>query len=163
MIATLLVLSAPRRRVLLTAAIVLCAGVFAHAQAPSTDGYAWGTSCKSCHVVEWDSWGKTKHATAIRRVSSEKDNPAGCVGCHVTPAGATLLDQDVNANIQCEGCHGPGKAHVAAATGGAAKPGLIVRKPAEEVCVTCHTPKSPHFKFFSYPAMAPLSHQVPGK
>ncbi len=122
-----------------------------------------GAACKSCHAAEWDSWEKTKHANAIRRVSGEKDNPGACIGCHVTPAGATLLDKDVNANIQCEGCHGPGKAHIAAATGGAAKPGLIVRKSAEQVCVDCHTAKSPHFKFFSYPAMAPLSHQMPGK
>jgi len=131
-----------------------------HAQAPAADGYAFGAACKTCHAVEWASWEKTKHANAIRRVSSEKDNPAGCVGCHVTPAGATLRDQDVNANVQCEGCHGPGQAHIDAANGGATKPGQIIRKPAEALCTQCHSAKSPHFKFFSYAALLPLSHQM---
>ena len=151
------------RRALLVATLALFGGLGAYAQSPSVDRYVWSTACKSCHAAEWNSWVKTKHANAIHRVSGEKDNPGACIGCHVTPAGAVLLDKDVNANIQCEGCHGPGKAHVEAATAGAAKPGLITRTPEERVCIECHTTRSPHFKFFSYSAMLRLSHEIVGK
>ena len=82
------------------------------------------------------------------------------MSCHVTGP-KQILDKDVNAGVQCEECHGAGKAHIAAAAAGEAKPGHIIRRPSEEMCVECHSGKSPHFKFFSYPALAPLIHQVP--
>lgn len=146
------------RHALNAVAVCLILTGFARAQTATPDGYALGASCKPCHAAAWSSWEKTKHATAFRRVATERDNPAGCVGCHVTPQGAALREQDANANVQCEGCHGPGRDHIKAAESGAAKPGQITRKPAEEVCVQCHAARSPHFKFFSYAAMLPLSH-----
>ncbi len=147
-------------RLAFAAAIVLGAWPQAAAAQPPTDDYVWAAACKDCHTAEYAAWDKTKHARAITRLSgSEKDAAGQCIGCHVTGA-PSLLENDVNANVQCESCHGPGKAHVAAAAGGAAKPGLITRKPAESVCVRCHSEKSPHFKFFSYAAMAGLVHPV---
>jgi nitrate/TMAO reductase-like tetraheme cytochrome c subunit len=148
------------RHALVAVIVFVMAQLSAHAQ-PSTDAYAWSGACKTCHASEWASWEKTKHASAIQRVSGTTDK--SCIGCHVTPTGAALLDDRANANVQCEGCHGPGKAHVTAAAGGAAKPGQIVRKPSETICTDCHSSKSPHFKFFSYDAMLRLSHAIPSK
>ncbi len=125
----------------------------------NADDYAWAEACKDCHAKYYDAWEKTKHATTMRRLSGG-DRDKDCVSCHVTGP-KTLLDKDVNANVQCEECHGAGKAHIAAAAAGNAKPGNITRKPSESMCVTCHSSRSPHFKFFSYPALAPLIHQVP--
>jgi hypothetical protein len=70
-------------------------------------------------------------------------------------------DQHVNANVQCESCHGPGKAHIEAATGGAAKPGNVTRSPAQRLCETCHNDKSPHYRGFFYSALKGLVHKVP--
>ncbi len=126
---------------------------------PSED-YVWAAACKSCHTAQYDAWEKTKHAHAISRLSGSEREPGKCVGCHVTGA-KELAEKDVNAGIQCEGCHGPGKAHLAAAASGAPKPGAITRKPAESVCTACHNDTGPHFKYFSYAALAPLAHQIP--
>ncbi|MGE5244979.1 MAG: multiheme c-type cytochrome [Betaproteobacteria bacterium] len=149
-------------RLALAAAMVwMVAPGTAAARQAKTDDYAWAAACKECHAAEYAAWDRTKHAHAINRLSgSEKDADGKCISCHVTGAPSLLAD-DVNANIQCEACHGAGKAHIAAAAGGAAKPGAIVAVPAESVCVQCHSEKSPHFKFFSYAAMAGLVHQVP--
>lgn len=133
----------------------------AAARQAAPDAYAWAPACKACHAAEYAAWDRTKHAHAINRLSgSEKDAGGTCVGCHVTGA-PSLLENDVNAGIQCEACHGAGKAHIAAAALGAATPGAIVRTPDEGVCVRCHSERSPHFKYFSYAAMAGLVHQVP--
>lgn len=141
-------------------AMVAIFGLPASAQtaAPNADDYAWAAACKDCHTKHYEAWDRTKHATAIRRLSGG-DREGDCVKCHVTGP-KTLLEKDVNANIQCEECHGPGKAHIVAAAAGSAKPGNIARTPSEKLCVECHSSKSPHFKFFSYPALAPLIHQV---
>lgn len=149
------------RRLMMVAVSVTMAMAFgpsASAQTPNADDYAWAAACKDCHVKYYEAWDRTKHATAIRRLSGG-DREGDCVKCHVTGP-KMLLEKDVNANIQCEECHGPGKAHIAAAAAGSAKPGNITRKPSEKLCVDCHSSKSPHFKFFSYPALAPLIHQV---
>ena len=126
------------------------------AQAADVGDYVWAGACKDCHAAQYNSWEQTKHAHTITRLSAE-ERATSCAACHVT-AGDHVLDQDVNASVQCERCHGAGKAHIQAAAAGAAKPASIVAKPGEQVCVGCHSDKSPHFKFFSYPALAPLVH-----
>lgn len=151
------------RRVILVAigilmSMALAPSADAQTAGPNPDEYAWAAACKDCHAKYYEAWERTKHSSAIRRLSgSEKQ--ADCINCHVTGP-KKLLDNEVNANIQCEECHGPGKAHIASAAAGNAKPGQITRKPSEKMCEECHSAKSPHFKFFSYPALAPLIHQV---
>lgn len=147
----------------LSATAVLCLSLMATAGAQDTSlpgDYVWAPACKTCHAAQYDAWEKTKHARALARLSGGDRRPGECLGCHVTGA-PELADNNVNGNVQCEACHGAGRAHVAAAAGGAAKPGAITAKPAESTCVRCHSTKSPHFKFFAYGAMAPLVHQVP--
>ena len=137
----------------------LCVPAIAVAQdvAPP-DGYVWADACKDCHPKQYDSWKKTKHATAILRLSAADRASGQCVGCHVTGV-RQIAEKEVNANVQCEECHGAGKAHVAAAASGGAAAASIARKPSESSCTACHSDKSPHFKFFSYSALAPLVHQ----
>jgi len=133
----------------------------ARAQASAADDYAWAGACKDCHEKYYTAWEKTKHSNAIMRLSgSEREAGGKCIACHTT-AVPELLDKNVNEGIQCEACHGPGKAHIAAAAAGETKPGKITRVPAEKICVACHSAKSPHFKYFSYDAMKGLVHQVP--
>jgi hypothetical protein len=137
--------------------VVLLSASTGSAQTVTLDDYVWAPACKECHAAEYAAWDATKHARTIGRLSPA-DRGGACVSCHSTGS-AQLLEKDVNANVQCEQCHGAGKAHVQAAASGT-KPGAIVRKPAEAVCVGCHSSKSPHFKFFSYAAMGPLVHRT---
>jgi nitrate/TMAO reductase-like tetraheme cytochrome c subunit len=146
-----------RHTTLLVGFLLFASGASAQMTA-NVDDYVWAGACKQCHSAQYAAWEATKHARTIGRLSATERTSA-CVGCHAT-ASAVLLDKDLNANVQCEQCHGAGRAHVQAATSGA-KPGAIVRKPAESACVGCHSEKSPHFKFFSYAALAPLVHQTP--
>lgn len=148
------------RHALLSALFMLLCAAAARAQTAvptAASDYAWAPACKECHGAIYDSWMKTKHANAFARLSGSDRKSTECVACHVT--GITVaLDDDANENVQCEACHGAGKAHIAAAAGGAAKPGAITRRPTESTCTACHSTKSPHFNYFSYAAMAPLVH-----
>jgi hypothetical protein len=137
--------------------LILAAASPSSAQPADTSQYAWASACKDCHSAQYSAWEQTKHAHTIMKLSAD-ERASECAKCHIT-AGDSLLEKDVNANVQCERCHGAGAAHIAAAASGAAKPGAIVAKPAESVCVGCHSDKSPHFKFFSYVAMAPIVHR----
>ena len=124
-------------------------------QAPQAADYAWAESCRSCHEPVYDAWAKTKHAAALGRLSAaEQGTP--CVGCHLTGPRTKLLDgtRVVNGGVQCEACHGAGKAHVADPSSN-----QLARVPASEVCEACHSDKSPRFKGFIYAAMASLSHK----
>lgn len=122
-------------------------------QAP---GYSWAESCKSCHQAIYDAWAKTKHATALDRLSGANQETV-CIGCHVTGPKGRVMDgkKVVNAGIQCESCHGPAAAHVADPK---VKTGLV-KVPAASVCEECHNDKGPHFKGFYYDAMRTLVHR----
>ena len=126
------------------------------APAPSPD-YAWAASCEKCHPAEYQSWAKTKHATAFERLSASEQEKE-CVGCHVTGAKTKVVvgGKVVNKGIQCEACHGAAAAHVADPT---VKTGLVVKTP-KSTCEDCHSDKGPHFKGFWYDAMKGLVHQT---
>ena len=140
------------------AAIALCAAA-SFAQAPVADqapGYSWADSCRSCHQPIYEAWAKTKHASALDRLSTtEQGQP--CVGCHVTGPKTRVTEggKVVNRGVQCEACHGGSAAHAADPK---VKTGLA-RIPDEARCVECHNDKSPKFKGFFYAGMAPLSHK----
>ena len=142
----------PRVSILMVPFLLLARAASAQTTAPSND-YIWAAACKDCHGAQYAAWEKTKHAHALDRLSTSERDAGGCVRCHVTGAPGLTADQ-VNANVQCEACHGPGRPHVQG------DPEAITRKPDEKVCVGCHNEKSPHFRFFSYAALAPLVHQT---
>jgi hypothetical protein len=132
------------------------------AEPPSTEGYVWAASCQECHSEIHEAWSKTKHARTINRLSGENREGDRCIGCHVTGVREAVTDGNtiVNANVQCESCHGPGKAHVEAAKAGNAAEARMVRKPAQKTCETCHNDKSPHYRGFFYSALVNLVHKT---
>src|SRR5689334_8156231 len=93
--------------------VFLAIGGSAQTGPASGAGYAWAASCQKCHPAEYESWAKTKHATAFERLSSSEQEKE-CVGCHVTGAKAKVLEDGkvVNKGIQCEACHGAAAADV---------------------------------------------------
>lgn len=74
------------------------------------------------------------------------DEAPNCLGCHATAAvtSGKVDTKDLIPGISCEGCHGPGAAHVALARSGVTSPGLIANPvhldPVMSVdfCGSCH-------------------------
>lgn len=121
--------------------------------------YAGAETCKLCHVKAAETWKGSRHAHALptlERVGKQFDPE--CLACHVVGLGANgFLSQELTphlGNVQCENCHGAGKAH--AADPANAKPVRTAQAIAEHgspeaVCRTCHHGShSPSFAFPTY-------------
>ncbi|MGO9637564.1 MAG: DmsE family decaheme c-type cytochrome, partial [Terracidiphilus sp.] len=79
--------------------------------------YVGSNACKTCHADVWLNFYRNPH---FKSVASGKEPPE---------------------RTGCEGCHGPGQAHVAARGGKATIPrafSLLSPKQALEACLTCH-------------------------
>ena len=136
---------------------VLTAGG-AQGPAPEAPSYAWADSCKSCHAAIYDAWAKTKHASALERLSGGEQEKE-CIGCHVTGPKTRVTDAGkkvLNAGVQCEACHGGAAAHAADPS---VKTGLV-KTPPSSTCEACHNDKGPHFKGFWYDAMKTVVHKT---
>lgn len=93
--------------------------------AGAADDLVGSETCKACHEDQFKNFESTKHAK-LAGVASWKDKAQGC-----------------------EGCHGPGKAHV---DGGGDKSKIITftgkdSKAISETCLTCHAGKESHNNF----------------
>jgi len=148
-----------------------------------TADYVGNTKCKMCHMKEHKAWAVTPHAKALANLAAADTAKAnamsrtlgiaisgsaaktdGCVTCHVTgfqlAGGYPAADSTKTAAVSmvsCESCHGPGSAHVAAAT--ADKKKFINTAVSANLCMQCHTAQtSPKFNFEEY---AKKIHPVP--
>jgi DmsE family decaheme c-type cytochrome len=81
------------------------------------DGFAGSNVCKTCHPTVWQNFFKNAHYKSIA---------AGNLSPGVTG---------------CEGCHGPGKAHVEARGGKATIKAFSLMQPAQalDACLSCHS------------------------
>ncbi len=101
--------------------------------------FAGSEACAACHPSETAQWAATGHARAWAGLSaSDRALDRQCVGCHVTGWGADGGPESPVAaapfrDVQCEACHGPSRAHLAA-------PATVrpIRTPLAEVCTGCH-------------------------
>ena len=116
--------------------------------------FAGAEACATCHVKAYDIWQKSHHAKALGNLKAKgKDQDPECVSCHVLGfevKGGFVSESDSPqfANVQCESCHGPAKAHVA---NPGIKPVLTGGGKTKEVCVSCHhLPHSSSFEFKKY-------------
>lgn len=116
--------------------------------------YAGSTSCQDCHGDEYEKWSRSKHAHAFERLEEvNKAFDPDCIVCHTVgfeqPGGFvdTLLTPGLM-NVQCESCHGAGRAH--AESGGQAGLGHAGWS-RPQVCGQCHThDHSPDFNLERY-------------
>jgi len=122
------------------------------ARAAGTSPFIGSASCTVCHQSAAQAWQASRHAGAIATLEAVgKAFDPNCVVCHSVgfgrEGGYLGLDETPDlANVQCESCHGPGRAHVAAA--GQAFPG---KRTPREACADCHHPNhSPSFVFDAY-------------
>jgi hypothetical protein len=82
-------------------------------------------ACATCHAADFARWQKSKHEHAFDALTKVASKPAlrqhdpECVSCHVTGFGlkggydGAMATRQFR-NVNCENCHGPGSAHVAA-------------------------------------------------
>lgn len=162
-------------------------------EAASKFNYIGVAKCKMCHKGEkkgniFEKWQERKHAKAYETLATEqskevakkvgiKGDPqqaAECLVCHVTAYNAPAEQKEatltMEEGVSCEACHGPGSEYksmkvmkdITAGTVNGADFGLIA--PDEELCVSCHNPKSPTYKEFKYEeAVKKIAHPMPPK
>lgn len=110
--------------------------------------------CKTCHESQHKIWFDSQHAIAYEDLEDvNKAFDPACIKCHTVgfeqPGG--FIDMNVTGHllgVQCENCHGAGRAHVEAAGG---KPLSNADWPREKICGQCHVQKhSPGFSIDKY-------------
>ncbi len=104
-------------KAILTLFALACTG---SAQAPqaSTSGFVGSETCRTCHADVWQNFYKNPH---FKSVASGLEPPE---------------------RTGCEGCHGPGKAHVEAGGGKTTIPRAFSLMPPKQIldtCLTCHS------------------------
>ncbi len=127
-------------------------------QDPAT--YVGADTCKDCHAAQHTAWSKTKHARASVALSADELKKEACIKCHATGPLATIAAEGSlpeRQHVQCEACHGPASAHVAAAKAGNAKQARTAGI-EEKTCTRCHCAESPHFRYFFYDGMKSFVH-----
>ncbi|HHH48508.1 MAG TPA: hypothetical protein ENK51_06450 [Gammaproteobacteria bacterium] len=110
--------------------------------------------CQTCHQAEHKTWAASDHAMAYDDLEAVgKSFDPECIQCHVVgfdqPGG--FVDMSLTGHllgVQCESCHGAGRAHVEA-LGKAALPNSGWDR--KKICAQCHTqPHSPGFDIDAY-------------
>ncbi|WP_456402726.1 multiheme c-type cytochrome [Hydrogenimonas sp.] len=111
--------------------------------------YVGNTKCRLCHRKFFLGRKKDPHDYAMKSLKEGgyDDNPK-CLPCHSTGYGVpngfkSMKETPRLANVQCEGCHGPGNRHVKIARktkkGGGFLAGADNPKVLERMCKSCHT------------------------
>lgn len=124
--------------------------------------YVGADACKDCHAAIHESWASTPHARALLRLSEADQAGGQCIRCHVTGSPDQIAAEGASPSfpgVQCEACHGAGRAHAAAAAAGTPQASRLVKTPPESACTRCHSEQSPHYSPFFYAAMKGLVHR----
>ena len=108
-------------------------------------GYTGWQFCARCHHTQAAFWKKTGHSNSYKTLSDKQQNfNLDCLPCHVTydPGNKDVKLKDILSfpadllTVGCELCHGPGTFH----NTDPAKQSMVPR-PAEKICIRCHTPE----------------------
>lgn len=123
---------------------------FDEAMASGLYRYVGSSKCRLCHRQFFLGRKKDLHDFAMEPLaeSNAQDNPK-CLVCHSTGFGVETGFESIEktprlANVQCEGCHGPGNVHIANVKqklkggflAGADRPERL-----KKMCISCHTQK----------------------
>lgn len=107
--------------------------------------YVGNTKCRLCHREFFIGRKKDKHDFALEQVIElgYGDNPR-CLTCHATGYGivtgfTSMAETPRLANVQCEGCHGPGSVHVKRRDEGGFLSGTDRPERIQKMCQNCHT------------------------
>lgn len=129
---------------------------------PASGPFVGAKVCQGCHLPEYQQWATTDHAKATRTlVADQHQFDFDCVGCHSTgykqeggPKDPFSLGGLVN--VQCEVCHGPGRAH-------ATDPKTVKLNTTvdEKFCRTCHSIEQTGDRFVFADYLAKVTHKKP--
>jgi hypothetical protein len=81
------------------------------AYAAGKTGFVGDEKCRPCHEKEYALWLADPHARAYESLPQERRNELRCLFCHATDAQSDMTGYHL-LSVQCEGCHGPGEAHL---------------------------------------------------
>ena len=108
------------------------------------------TRCRECHAAAYAQWASTPHAGAFATLDREgKADVEECRSCHVTAPGepggfVSFRTTPGMAQVGCEACHGPGRAHIE-------RPERDYGKIDVSTCIGCHDfENSPEFDYYRY-------------
>ncbi len=111
--------------------------------------YTGNTKCRLCHRKFFIGRKKDPHDFTMERLlETGHQVNAQCLPCHTTgydvPSGFVNLNETPKlANVQCEGCHGPGNVHINIARktkkGGGLLVGVDSSNRLKKMCKSCHT------------------------
>ncbi len=124
---------------------VLGQEIYDAAMATGRYSYAGNTKCRLCHREFFLGRKKDKHDFALEKVieMGYGENPR-CLTCHATGYGieggfTSMKETPRLANVQCEGCHGPGSVHVKRRDAGGFLSGTDRPERIKKMCQSCHT------------------------
>ena len=84
----------------------------------SGGGFVGSEKCRECHIKEYRSWKKTRHAKSFNTLLHiKKEKNINCLKCHTTGYGKKTGFENFEktgdlASVGCESCHGPCQEHV---------------------------------------------------
>ncbi len=123
-------------------------------QAAGDSPFVGEAVCQTCHARQHKVWFDTQHAIAYEDLEAvNKAFDPACIYCHVVgfdqPGG--FFDINLSGHlmgVQCESCHGAGRAHAQA---GGGKPLANAGWSKQQICAQCHVQKhSPGFDVEHY-------------
>lgn len=106
-----------------------------------TGDYVGSERCFTCHSRTHGEWIQTRHHESYNTlVQLGEENNEVCLTCHTTgfnqPGGFQSIDTtELLANVGCESCHGPARAHVMDVSNRALRPPVSM---TADWCSRCH-------------------------
>lgn len=123
---------------------VIGAAEFDEAMASGKYSYATNFKCRLCHRDFFVGRKQDAHDHAFAKViEAGHGESEQCLGCHTTGFGvkggfqSPILTPKL-ANVQCEGCHGPGSEHIRRNARGGFLAGTDRPERLKQMCLTCH-------------------------
>lgn len=118
---------------------------FDEAMASGKYSFATNFKCRLCHRDFFVGRKQDVHDHAFAKVlEAGHGESEQCLGCHTTGYGvkggfkSTILTPQL-ANVQCEGCHGPGSEHIRRNARGGFLAGTDRPEILKQMCLTCHS------------------------
>lgn len=123
---------------------VLGEKLFNEAMASGKYSFATNFKCRLCHRDFFIGRKQDVHDHAFAKVvEAGHGETEQCLGCHTTGYGVkggftspTLTPR--LANVQCEGCHGPGSEHIRRNAKGGFLAGTVEPENLKKMCLSCH-------------------------
>jgi hypothetical protein len=129
---------------------------------PVETNFAGAATCATCHPAVHTTWSATAHAKAFDdlKAAGAATNTA-CIGCHVVGYGNDGFVSEAATpqlvGVQCENCHGSGKAHAAAPSAANAPQANLTA----DLCGGCHNgAHHPTFDEWKTSAHTPVNEEI---